>query len=436
MQKPRLLLAAAPLALIAATAASCGRLPPKVHIPAGMPIHELVACDEMKHNRLTDIPFAAPAEAQARIKSLLGEAYKLMQASVAVETELMEACRVVGRGAGAFEEELKGLPNGGHGAEKVCAIAAAKAQKILETAKAAKIEIWVDHDKPLCFTEIEPVKQCLNDCGTSVSGADDRASCIGGEVFGTCKGRCSAACINDPGACSGACYGVCTGKCDKEFRGMCGGKCNGTCNGNKTPGPHRCVGICDGSCSDKAEGVCAGRCDGACSGPWEPRDVGKCAGICAGTCAGTAGPPVCTGDYLPTGAEANCTASCESTAALVVRCDAPQIRITAKGGKQTAEVQKLLAGLQAGLPRIYRITEGTSRKLPRAIEGISAAAIEWSNAYATAGVKGLSCVRAGLDGMKAGLDGVEIAVKGADAWKPLLTPLVKPEAPQGPAPDE
>lgn len=424
---------------LALAVASCGNKPPPAVVTANKPNTPPPAfepCDELKSNALASVPISAPPEAQARVRNLLGEAQKLMAASVAIEAELMEACRVIGRSAGAFDEELKGVPDRGKGAEKVCAIAAAKAQKILDDAKADKISIVVDHDKPLCFTDVGAIKQCLVDCGQTLKG-DDRASCTGGELYGTCKGRCSAACANDPGEGVGACWGVCRGKCDKDFRGMCGGKCNGTCNGKKTPGPHRCIGICDGSCSDKAEGVCGGTCNGACSGPYEPRDPGKCNGICTGQCVGQAGQPVCSGDYVPPGVEANCLSSCTSAAALTVRCDAPLMRIAVKGpNKQTPDLQKLLTGLQAGLPRIMRVAEGTSKKMPRAIEGISASCIEWSNAFATSGSKALSCVRAGLDGMKAGADAIEVAVKGSEAFKPLITPLLKPATPPPPKPED
>jgi hypothetical protein len=146
---------------------------------------------------------------------------------------------------------------------------------------------------------------------------------------------------------------------------------------------------------------------------------------------------VCSGDYVPPGVEANCLSTCTSTAALGVRCDMPLVRISVKGpNKQAPELQKLVAALQAGLPRIMRVADGTSKKMPRAIEGISAGCIEWSNAFATSGQKALSCVRAGLDGMKAGADAIDVAVKGSEAFKPLITPLLKPaEAPPPKAED-
>ena len=406
----------------------CGKPPPVVHAPPATAAHVIERCEELKTKRFDDVPIAAPVEAQALIRALLTESHRLIAASEALEAELIEACRVMGRAAGAFDEELKGVPGNGRGAEKVCAVAAAKAEKILEAAKGAKVKIEVEHDKPLCFTDVGAIKQCIVDCGAKVTN-DDRSACTNGELYGTCKGRCGGACANDPGVGSGACWGVCQGKCDKEFRGTCGGKCNGTCNGNPTRGPHRCVGVCDGACLDKSEGVCGGRCDGNCTGPWEPRDPAKCDGICTGACAGQEGQPVCSGDYTPQGTDPACVATCTSTAAVGVRCDAPLVHISVKGGKQTAELQKLLTGMQAALPRILRVNEGVSKKLPRAIETISAGAIEWSNAYATAGPKALSCVRAALDAMKAGVVAVDVAVKGSEAYKPLIAPLLKPAAP-------
>jgi hypothetical protein len=383
------------------------------------------------------LPMAAPPDAQAALKSLLTRARSLIVARLELEKELIDACSVLAKGAGAFDEELKVVPDNGHGAEKACAIAAAKANKILKDAKDAKVSIVLDLDPPRCFTAIDDMKKCLADCGSPVTKGDDRALCTGGEVYGTCKGRCSGACANDPGPVSGVCWGVCTGKCDKEFRGFCGGKCNGTCNGNATHGPHRCIGICDGACADKADGICSGRCDGACSSLSEPRDLAKCNGICTGQCAGEAGPAVCSGDVNPPGKEGICMATCTAGAAVTVRCNAPLVRATVKGGKQSVELQKLLTGLQAALPRILRVQDGTSKKLPRAMDLVSAAAIDWSNAYATAGPKPLSCVRAAIDGMKDGAAAIDTSVSGSQALKPLIQPLLKPtEPPPGPPPEQ
>lgn len=426
MAAPRWKLALAPLALMGVASpllVHCGKPPPAVYVPPKEAPHVIETCDELAAGKLADVPISAPPDAQARIRSLLGESRRIIDNAVAVENELMEACRVLGRGAGAFDEELKGKPDKGHGAEKVCAVAVAKAQKILDDSKAAKVKIQIEFDQPLCFVDVGVIKQCLIDCGSKVTG-DDKASC-NGELYGTCTGRCGGACANDPGVGSGSCWGVCEGRCDKEFRGTCGGKCNGTCNGNPTRGPHRCVGICDGACSAKSDGMCGGRCDGMCRGPWQPRDPAKCDGICTGRCMGQAGQPVCSGEYAPPGVSAACLATCTATSAVGVRCDAPMVHITVKGGKHLVELQKLLAGMQASLPRIVRVAQGTTRRLPKATENVSASVIEWSNAFATSGDKPLACVRLALDKMKEGSASIALAVQGAEAYKPLIAPYLK-----------
>jgi hypothetical protein len=416
---------------------SCDNKPRPVYIPlaaSALP-PSTESCDEIRTGSFAEIPIAAPGDAVSRIRSLLTQSSRLMLASVALEKELIDACTVLGKGAGAFDEELKGKPDNGHGAEHVCGVAVTKASKILKDAKDAKVGILLEFDSPHCLTPIETTKNCLAQCGSPVPKGDDRVSCTGGEIVNTCRGRCGGFCANDAGPALGACYGVCTGNCDKEFRGTCGGKCNGTCNGTPTRGPHRCAGVCDGSCTEKAEGICGGKCDGACNGPWAPKDQSKCAGVCNGTCAGEAMAPLCSGEFLPKGADTACLALCGSAATLAARCDAPLVRLTVKGGKQNAELQKLLTGMQAALPRIFRVQEGLARKLPRSMESVGAAVIDWSNAYATSGPKALSCLRAAIDGVKDGALAIDTASKGSEAIKPMIQPLLKPADPPPPPPD-
>ena len=440
MAVPRWKLVATPLVMLglgSPMVASCGNTPPVLLAApaASAPPGSVESCDEMRTGAFDEVPVTAPKEAVGRVRSLLAQSTRLVAASAALEKELIDACTVLGKGAGAFDEELKGKPDKGHGAEKVCAIAVTKAGKVLKEAKEARVAIVLEFDSTHCFTPIEPTKQCLADCGAPAAAGDDRVSCHGGEVVSTCKGRCGGFCANEAGPASGVCYGVCTGKCDKDFRGTCGGKCNGTCNGTPTRGPHRCVGVCDGACAEKAEGICGGRCDGACNGPWEPKDPTRCAGICNGACAGEVTAPLCSGDFVPKGSDALCMAVCGAIASMGAKCDAPFVRVTVKGGKQNAELQKLLVGMQASLPRIFRAQDGLARKLPRSMEAVGAAAIDWSNAYATAGPKALACVRAAIDGVKDAAVAVDTAAKGSEVIKPMIQPLLKPTDPP-PAPPE
>ena len=77
--------------------------------------------------------------------------------------------------------------------------------------------------------------------------------------------------------------------------------------------------------------------------------------MCDGKCDGPLERPLCSGDYAPKGADVPCLASCTAGATLASRCEPPLIRITAKNGKQTVELQKLLYALQTNLPKLARI---------------------------------------------------------------------------------
>jgi hypothetical protein len=444
MNAPRWKLLAAPVMMLGIAAplvASCGGPPagprgankadPAHTGPAAVPY-----CEEMRYGDFSAIQFAAPDEEVVKIKNLLVGAHLLGRGSIALEEELIEACSALARAAGAFDEELKIKADSGHGAEKACAIAAAKTKKVLNDAKNDKMEITVEPDTFRCFSDVETTRKCLVDCGAPTPRDDIRASCTGGEIDGLCKGRCSGTCAVEAGECTFAeCNGTCKGRCDKDFRGFCGGKCNGTCNGAQTHGPHRCIGTCNGACSDQAEGACAGHCDGTCSSEWAPRDPGHCAGLCIGTCAGgDIAQPMCSGEFSPPGVEGICLASCMARGALASRCTTPWIKLTQKGKARRPDLEKLLAGIQIALPRILRIQQGSSKRLPRAMEKVSAAAVEWSNAYATAGAKPLFCVRTAIDVMKAASEGIDTAVKGSLVVQPALKTAEPP--PQAPKPQE
>ncbi len=143
--------------------------------------------------------------------------------------------------------------------------------------------------------------------------------------------------------------------------------------------------------------------------------------------------PVCSGEYMPAGTDPVCKAACGAAAALSTRCDTPLVRIAVRGGKPTPELEKLLAGVQSALPKIVRIQQGAAKKLPRAIENAVTAAVDWSNAYATAGKHPLRCIRANIDAMKEAATWIELALRGTES----IAPAVKTDPPpQGKPEDE
>jgi hypothetical protein len=396
-----------------------------------------VVCDEMKTGDFTGLVFGEPPKARRpfdpppppplppgtgnNVKFLLGQTYRLSRTAPGFEKELIDACTELGLAAGVSKSELEASPDTGHGAEKACNAAASRVATLFRKAKESKVILDLSIEPTHCTVAVEPAKKCLADCGAPVTRGDIRVQCVGGEINGACQGRCSGGCSIEAGAGSGTCHAACSGKCDHDFRGACGGKCSGTCDGAPTRGAKRCAGICDGSCSDKGEGVCAGRCDGQCSGGWEPpAGSGTCPGTCVGVCSGEVKDPACSGDFAPAGTDPVCQAACGVAAALTARCEAPLVRVSARGGKPTPELERLLAGIQSALPKIVRLQQGSAKRLPRAIENAVTAAVDWSNAFATAGPRPLHCIRANIDAMKEASTWIELAVRGAESVVPAV----------------
>ena len=427
MPVPRWKLAALPFAVAALAApfstTSCHKGPdpetPTSPTASGLPLAPPI-CEELKTGDFSGLQLTGAPGGGENVRRLLVQAQRLAGTALGVEKDLIAACTELGRAAGVPENELKADPDLGHGAEKACNAAATKVGLMFKQAKDAKIILDLSVETPRCFVDVTAAKKCLADCGAPVTKGDLRAQCTGGEIDGTCSGHCSGSCMGDPGTGAGACHAVCTGKCDHDFRGACGGKCSGTCDGAPTRGPKKCAGVCDGSCSDKAEGACAGRCDGQCSGGFEPRDPGKCTGVCIGTCVGEVKDPLCSGEFNPPGVDPVCQAACAAASALAARCDLPLVKVAVRGGKPTPDIEKLLAGIQAAVPKIVRIQQGSAKRLPRAIEGVASAAVDWSNAYATVGTKPLGCVRASIDAVKDTANWIGLSARGTEAIGPAI----------------
>jgi hypothetical protein len=403
------------LALASPMLASCKKKPGQLPTGPTTNLNVPTSCIEIVTGDLSGISIDAPAEAQDRMKRLMTAGLELSKRGKDVERELIEVCTEIGKASGAGEEEMRFKPDKGHGAEQLCTLVGTKVGKILREAKAAKVEITIEMEpNPHCYIDVDSVTKCLAECGAPAT-ADPRAACAGGEISGACKGRCAGSCTLESGTGAGFCHAMCKGKCDRDFRGTCNGRCDGTCDGAPTKGTRHCNGICDGKCDRGAEGLCNGKCDGVCSHGWEPINAPRCDGVCEGTCNGPLETPLCSGDYAPKGADVPCLASCTARATLASRCEPPLIRITAKNGRQSVELQKVLYALQTNLPKLARIRQGSSKKLAHAIEMMVSAGVEMTNTYALAGPKALLCVRTASDLAKEAAEFMDIAVKGAEA---------------------
>ncbi len=401
MKSPWLKIVSAPLAVLALASPLLALPSCNKHVEVEVKAPEKAPpppCQELGTGDFSRVDYGLGQAVDAKLKTLLKADHLLWRAAPALEAELIAACAELGAAAGMRDADLQAKADHGKGAERVCNnVAFGVAQAMKGARQQAKVDVTIDADPAKCYSDVAMLGRCMASCGSPVAeDLDLRAACASGDVGGSCYGRCTGGCLIDGGEGSGGCNGQCAGKCDRDFRGTCGGRCDGTCDGAPSRGKP-CKGLCDGRCDKQAEGFCGGHCDGKCTGTWEPKDPNKCAGTCGGGCSGKLVAPQCSGDFTPPGADPLCRTSCQAGVLTAARCPLPYVKVTAKGGKQTASMQRLFAGIQTALLKIIRLQQGFGQRLPRAVETLSAAAIDWTNAAATAPPATLLCVRTGSD---------------------------------------
>jgi len=387
---------------------NCGALP-KVPGPLGDLADAAGGCDEMKTGSFADLKFSGGAQVEGRIKGFLEAAFTLDKVVTEMEASLMASCGQLGKDLGMGEEELKAEAGGGKGAEKICGAVAAKVSGMMKANAEAKLTVEID--PPTCYVPIDFMTKCLGDCGSPIQGGKLEASCKGGEISGSCEAECKGKCTVEAGAeCSGTCKASCSGKCDAGFKGTCGGKCEGKCDGKDTKG--ECKGQCDGKCDAKAEGSCTGSCDGKCSGSCEMKAAAKCSGSCSGGCSAEVKAPKCSGDFEPPSVDPSCQLQCTAKGAAEFSCDAPNVRVVAKG-KASADALKLIAALQTSLPAIVKIQLGTGKKLVATVAGVVKAGAEVKDVALKAGGKAIACLAVAVEASVSASASIDVNVSAS-----------------------
>jgi hypothetical protein len=160
-----------------------------------------------------------------------------------------------------------------------------------------------------------------------------------------------------------------------------------SCQGGDVGG--QCDGDCQGTCSGAAGAGATQSSAGGSAG-------GHCAGACTGGCSVAYKAPTCSGDFkLPPGAfgEKKLIA-CGLKGIAATKCDVP-VDVTVNGSG-SADVQKLVASLQANLPAIAAIQAGTAPKMVAAVAGVTKAGIDLKSTITQVGIHGGGCVAAGI----------------------------------------
>jgi hypothetical protein len=373
---------------------NCGAVP---GMPAGM------GCAEMDSGDFSQLKFSSPA-VDVKVKSFLEASVTFKKMAVDMETDLITSCGLIGKDIGVDAATLDAKADGGgDGAKKVCGAVAAKITDLLKAN--AGVSIALDVGDPSCKIDVEAMMTCL---GGAIKPGELKAACSGGEISGKCDAQCSGTCSAEVGAaCSGTCHGGCSGKCDATFSGTCGGNCKGKCDGKATGSgaKAKCAGKCEGSCDANASGSCGGTCDGKCDAQCDVKAGAKCTGTCSGGCSAEMKAPKCSGDFKPPSADPKKLLGCGLKGIATAKCDLP-VKINVSGSA-SADITKLVASLQANLPKIIALQVGTAKKVGASVTGLVSAGAELKDVGASLGLHGVACVGTAIGGNVAAAAGIK-----------------------------
>jgi hypothetical protein len=295
-------------------------------------------CPALKDGNFANLKLEGNAEATAKFKGLLEAVYSLDKLAVEMEGNLIASCGELGAAIGMPEAETKAEAGGGEGAKKVCEAVAAKVGGILKANAEAKLTLEVG--EPSCKADIKALTDCFAGCGAVIQPGEFKAACEGGEISGKCSGECK-------------------GKCTAEAGANCSGKCGGACKGK-----------CDGKATEGEAGAsCAGKCEGECTASCEMEASGSCEGSCSGECSVELEAPSCSGTFKPPSVDPSCHMQCTAKTAASVKCEPPSVSIKVDG-KGSADVEKLVAGLQVALPKIFAMWKGSAERAVGIAKGI------------------------------------------------------------------
>lgn len=388
---------------------NCGALPGGLPGPLGDIADAAGGCPEMESGSFADLKFKGDAAVTGKITGFLEAAFTLDKVVAEMEAGLIASCGELGKGLGMPEAELKVEAGGGKGAEKVCGAVAAKVSGMLKAN--ADAQITVEIKPPKCYVPIDFMTDCLGKCGSPVTGGKLEASCKGGEISGKCDAECKGSCEIEAGAqCEGSCGATCSGSCEAGFTGQCGGTCDGKCDGKNAKG--KCEGKCEGKCDASAQGSCTGTCKGSCSATCKAKAAAKCEGSCSGGCSAEIKAPKCSGDFEPPNVDVSCQLQCTAKGAAQFTCDAPEVKVVAKG-KANADVNKLIGSLQIALPKIVKIQLGVGKKLAATVAGVVKAGAEVKDVALKAGGKAVACIAVAVEASASASASIDVNVKAS-----------------------
>ncbi len=320
---------------------------------------EGVACPELTgRGSALGAKFTADARLNVKVASFVQASKDLVAVSMAVESEVAEACRKMGADLGVDANSMGRVDGPGGAAKGACAALSAK----IDAALSGGIKVEAHYTPPQCTVNASAKAACEGHCKVE---ADP------GEIVAHCE----------PAKLSGRCEGTCSGRCE----GTCKGQCAGECSAKDAQG--RCVGSCSGEC----KGSCSGTCHARCEGSWKA--------------------PRCEGHVTPPSVDADCKASCSTRAEITSQCTKPSL--TLKASQSTALVGKLLATATVHVPALLVAEFKLGRQAAKDIQVLVRLGRELEGKLQGAGNKAIACVGAAATAVAEASVSINVSVQAS-----------------------
>lgn len=344
----KLKLAAAPLLLIGATAASqagCDDI---------ASVTDALCCADFKPgSNMVTVDWGLEGQANVQFGVFLQAVGDLSVSAAGIITAVGVECEAMVKEMGEAEPTLSAeqANDPAEHAKAWCGVAFSAIASVK-----AQANLTIDFQPPSCEIEASAQANCEVNCQVD-------ASCEGGSVEARCEG----------GELSGKCDAACEGKCEGSANVAVA--CEGTCGGT-------CEGTCEGSCSaTNAQGECAGECDGKCTGECKGSceiEAGanvECSGTCTGSCDVEMKAPKCSAEMTPPSceADANCSGGCSASASAKAECKPPSVSIRA-GGAVDANIQGKIDTIALHLPNLLAQLVGKAELVVGNVSAVAEAA--------------------------------------------------------------
>lgn len=299
------------------------------------------ACPALSAPDPLSVHVSKNAVADGKVRTFIAAAKDLVNVSVQMESEVLDACRRMAYDLAINPAEMTPRnPNQpGAAAQAACGAVSSRVDAILR--QGAQVHVQVV--PPQCQANAQAKAYCEGACTVAVD-----------------PGRIVAEC--EPARLSGFCSGTCHGQCDSNCRGQCVGQCQGS--------------VYNGQCMGHCEGVCNGSCDGTCHA----------------YCQGNWQAPQCQGYVQPPSADAECNASCSAQADIRGYCTPPQVYVNANQNFEAT--MRLAQTLQANLPELIHAELALGRRLTGNARAVVNVGSQLPNVIGEAGAEAIACIAA------------------------------------------